>query len=265
MLAIEIQIRLKELQVERLLAASEGLAANALYMADLEDEIAELSDCLCRGSGHGDRDAPRRALRAAGGLMPGTTSQFKASGSARLHRDHDPFRYYDRRVPALATAAPLAMALAPSSLGPTVDFAAVAPARRSSAPCDFNGRDRRALPALRRERRGARLLDEQRRHDDRARQPGRHGGEPEPHLRRLQPLRGRGRRGARLLGQHRRRDDRARQPRRQRGGPELHRRPGRALRGRGRRSARLLGRHQRHSDRARQPRRQRGEPGSSTT
>ena len=43
MLAIEIQIRLKELQVERLLAASEGLAANALYMADLEDEIAALS------------------------------------------------------------------------------------------------------------------------------------------------------------------------------------------------------------------------------
>jgi hypothetical protein len=44
MLAIEIQIRLKELQVERLLASSEGLAANAAYMADLEDEIAELSD-----------------------------------------------------------------------------------------------------------------------------------------------------------------------------------------------------------------------------
>jgi hypothetical protein len=44
MLAIEIQIRLKELQVERLLAASEGLAANALYMADLEDEIAEVSN-----------------------------------------------------------------------------------------------------------------------------------------------------------------------------------------------------------------------------
>ena len=43
MLAIKIQIRLKELQVERLLAASEGLAANALYMADLEDEIAEVS------------------------------------------------------------------------------------------------------------------------------------------------------------------------------------------------------------------------------
>ena len=43
MLAIEIQIRLKELQVERLLAVSEVLAANALYMADLEDEIAEVS------------------------------------------------------------------------------------------------------------------------------------------------------------------------------------------------------------------------------
>jgi hypothetical protein len=44
MLAIEIQLRLKELQAERLLASSEGLAANAAYMADLEDEIAELSD-----------------------------------------------------------------------------------------------------------------------------------------------------------------------------------------------------------------------------
>ena len=43
MLTIEIQMRLKEVQAERLLAASEGLAANALYMADLEDEIAELS------------------------------------------------------------------------------------------------------------------------------------------------------------------------------------------------------------------------------
>ena len=43
MLTIEIQMGLKEVQAERLLAASEGLAANALYMADLEDEIAELS------------------------------------------------------------------------------------------------------------------------------------------------------------------------------------------------------------------------------
>ena len=44
MLAIEIQIRLEELHAERLLAASEGLATNALYMADLDDEIAELSN-----------------------------------------------------------------------------------------------------------------------------------------------------------------------------------------------------------------------------
>jgi hypothetical protein len=43
MLASEIQIRLKELQAERLLASSEGLAANTAYMADLEHEIAELS------------------------------------------------------------------------------------------------------------------------------------------------------------------------------------------------------------------------------
>ena len=50
MLAIEIQLRLKELQVERLLATSEGLAANAAYMADLEDEIAELSDAYVRAA-----------------------------------------------------------------------------------------------------------------------------------------------------------------------------------------------------------------------
>ena len=41
--AIELQIRLKELRAERLLAASEGLAADAAYMADLDDEIAEVS------------------------------------------------------------------------------------------------------------------------------------------------------------------------------------------------------------------------------
>jgi hypothetical protein len=44
MLAIEMHIRLKELQAERLLASSEGLAANTAYMADLDDEIAEVSD-----------------------------------------------------------------------------------------------------------------------------------------------------------------------------------------------------------------------------
>ena len=44
MLPIEIQVRLKELQAERLLASSEGLAADTAYMADLDDEIAEVSD-----------------------------------------------------------------------------------------------------------------------------------------------------------------------------------------------------------------------------
>jgi hypothetical protein len=44
MRAIEIHIRLKGLQAERLLASSEGLAADTAYMADLDDEIAEVSD-----------------------------------------------------------------------------------------------------------------------------------------------------------------------------------------------------------------------------
>jgi hypothetical protein len=42
--AIELQLRLKELHAERLLASSEGLAADTAYMADLDDEIAEVSD-----------------------------------------------------------------------------------------------------------------------------------------------------------------------------------------------------------------------------
>jgi hypothetical protein len=41
--AIELQIRLKALHAERLLASREGLAADAAYMADLDDEIAEVS------------------------------------------------------------------------------------------------------------------------------------------------------------------------------------------------------------------------------
>jgi hypothetical protein len=44
MAAIELQIRLKELHAERLLASNEGLAADTAYMADLDDEIAEVSD-----------------------------------------------------------------------------------------------------------------------------------------------------------------------------------------------------------------------------
>ena len=39
---IELHIRLKELLAERLLASSQGLAANTAYMADLEHEIAEV-------------------------------------------------------------------------------------------------------------------------------------------------------------------------------------------------------------------------------
>ena len=35
-----MQVRLKELRAERLLASSEGLAADAAYMADLDDEVS---------------------------------------------------------------------------------------------------------------------------------------------------------------------------------------------------------------------------------
>ena len=41
---IELHIRLKELLAERLLASSDAVAADTAYMADLEDEIAEVSD-----------------------------------------------------------------------------------------------------------------------------------------------------------------------------------------------------------------------------
>ena len=47
MLAIEMHTRLKELQAERMLASSEGIAddtAYVAYMADLDDEIAEAND-----------------------------------------------------------------------------------------------------------------------------------------------------------------------------------------------------------------------------
>lgn len=39
MLAIDIQIHLKELQAERQLATIEGLAGDSAYMTDLDDEI----------------------------------------------------------------------------------------------------------------------------------------------------------------------------------------------------------------------------------
>ena len=44
MLAIEMHIRLKELQAERMLASNAGLPCDTAYMADLDDEIAEVSD-----------------------------------------------------------------------------------------------------------------------------------------------------------------------------------------------------------------------------
>ena len=40
---IELHIRLKELLAERLLASHDAVAADAAYVADLEDEIAEVS------------------------------------------------------------------------------------------------------------------------------------------------------------------------------------------------------------------------------
>jgi hypothetical protein len=40
MYAVEVQIHLSELLVERALALLEGLASNGAYMADLDEEIA---------------------------------------------------------------------------------------------------------------------------------------------------------------------------------------------------------------------------------
>ena len=50
MLAIEMQVCLKELQAERLFASSEGLTADAAYTADLDDEIAEVSAAYVRAA-----------------------------------------------------------------------------------------------------------------------------------------------------------------------------------------------------------------------
>jgi hypothetical protein len=44
MSAVEMQIHLRELLVERALASIEGLAADGAYMADLDDEIAATRD-----------------------------------------------------------------------------------------------------------------------------------------------------------------------------------------------------------------------------
>jgi hypothetical protein len=41
--AIDLQLRLSALYAERVFASSRGLAGNAAYMADLDDEIAEVA------------------------------------------------------------------------------------------------------------------------------------------------------------------------------------------------------------------------------
>jgi hypothetical protein len=43
MAAIDLRMRLSELRAERLFAWSYGMTANATYMADLDDEIAEVT------------------------------------------------------------------------------------------------------------------------------------------------------------------------------------------------------------------------------
>ena len=47
--AIELQLRLSELYAEHVLASSHGLAADGAYMADLDDEIAEVT-AACTGA-----------------------------------------------------------------------------------------------------------------------------------------------------------------------------------------------------------------------
>jgi hypothetical protein len=41
--ALELQVRWRQLQAERLLVTSKGVPADGAYMADLEEEIAETS------------------------------------------------------------------------------------------------------------------------------------------------------------------------------------------------------------------------------
>jgi hypothetical protein len=44
MFAVDVQIHLSELLVERALASIEGLATDTAYMADLDDEIAAMRE-----------------------------------------------------------------------------------------------------------------------------------------------------------------------------------------------------------------------------
>ena len=67
-------------------------------------------------SGQRSRRSRRSAPRSSDRRWAAASHDLTVHGerSSPLHRDHDPARYYDRRAPALATAPPLAMALAPS-------------------------------------------------------------------------------------------------------------------------------------------------------
>ena len=78
-------------QAERLVASSQGLAADTPFMADLDDEIAEVSDAYVGAAV--TEIAPLRAelVRAADGLMTHTTSQFELSV---------PLRYIETTIPA---------------------------------------------------------------------------------------------------------------------------------------------------------------------
>lgn len=43
MAAVDLRLRLTELRAERLFASSYGMTANAMYMADLDHEIAQVT------------------------------------------------------------------------------------------------------------------------------------------------------------------------------------------------------------------------------
>jgi hypothetical protein len=59
MSAVEVQIHLSELLVERALASIEGLATDGAYMADLDDEIAATHHGPLRASEAQRRRRPR--------------------------------------------------------------------------------------------------------------------------------------------------------------------------------------------------------------
>jgi hypothetical protein len=89
MLAIEIQIRLKALEAERLLASNQGVATNRAYMADLDDEIAEVSAAY---AGAAVREIATLRAELFGPTWADDSYGFtlRAEHSARLRRDQIP-------------------------------------------------------------------------------------------------------------------------------------------------------------------------------